>query len=135
MEKPGPEKLYCSTRCAKAAEYIRRRTRKTPNPIPCRRCGTAHTPKFRDGVCRECQKTQRTVSRRKSLRDAVTAKHGNSHCWHCSTSLADGAVFDHLVPVTRGGLSTVANCRWTCTSCNHSKRDKLPDEWTPPIAR
>lgn len=131
-EKPTQTKLYCSARCSKAAEYLRRRARKTPEPIPCRRCGSRHVPKFRDGVCKACVTTQRTVARRKSLRDAVSAKHGNSRCWHCSCSLAVDAVFDHLTPVTRGGLSTVANCRWVCEPCNKAKGNLLPDEWAPP---
>ncbi|MFG2739160.1 HNH endonuclease [Streptomyces chartreusis] len=131
-DKPSQAKLYCSARCSKAAEYLRRRARTRPEPISCRRCGTRHVPKFRDGVCKACVSTQRTVARRKSLRDAVSAKHGNSHCWHCSTSLADGAVFDHLKPVTRGGVSDVANCRWVCEPCNKSKGDLLLDEWAAP---
>jgi hypothetical protein len=132
-DKPSQPKLYCSERCSNAASHLRRRARSTPDPTPCRRCGTSHAPKFRDGVCRKCQKVQRTTARRKSLRDAVTAKHGASHCWHCASSLSGGAAFDHLVPVERGGLSTVANCRWVCDTCNRAKGSKLLDEWTPPV--
>ncbi|WP_442812867.1 HNH endonuclease [Streptomyces sp. NBC_01800] len=133
LAKPGPAKLYCSPSCSKRAENLRRRTRLRPEPVACRRCGVRHVPKFRDGVCAACQKVQRTAARRKSLRDAVTAKHGNSRCWHCSVSLSDGGVFEHLIPVTRGGVSDVANCRWICDRCNRAKRNKLMDEWTPPV--
>jgi hypothetical protein len=132
LAKPGPAKLYCSASCSKRAENTRRRTRLRPDPVPCRRCGIPHQPKFRDGVCTRCQQKQRTVARRKSLRAAVTAKHGDSNCAHCSIPLSGGAVFDHLTPVTRGGLSTVANCRWVCDTCNRAKGSKLLDEWTPP---
>ncbi|MEV5192106.1 HNH endonuclease signature motif containing protein [Streptomyces clavifer] len=130
MVRPGPPRRYCSARCLKAAENLRARRRPVAVPVPCTRCGKWHAPLFRDGVCPSCQARQRTIARRKSLRSAVTAKHGNSRCWHCSVSLAGvAAVLDHLVPVTRGGLSTVSNCRWACDACNRAKRSNLPDEW------
>ncbi|MGW7584106.1 HNH endonuclease [Kitasatospora sp. NPDC054768] len=42
-------------------------------------------------------------------------------------------MIDHLRPISRGGLSTVANLRVVCVLCNASKKDQLLDEWTPPL--
>lgn len=48
-------------------------------------------------------------------------------------SAARGGVIDHLTPISRGGLSTVANMRVVCVVCNTSKKDRLLDEWSPPL--
>jgi 5-methylcytosine-specific restriction endonuclease McrA len=87
--------------------------------------------KFRDGVCGSCQEVQRTVARRVTLQRRVRAAHGNSGCAHCSAALPEGGVIDHVIPISRGGLSTVANMRVVCVLCNSSKKDKLLDEWSP----
>ncbi len=42
-------------------------------------------------------------------------------------------MIDHLIPISRGGLSTVANMRVVCVLCNASKKDRLLDEWSPPL--
>ncbi|MGK4582479.1 HNH endonuclease [Kitasatospora sp. HPMI-4] len=42
-------------------------------------------------------------------------------------------MIDHLTPISRGGLSTVANMRVVCVVCNTSKKDRLLDEWSPPL--
>ncbi|WP_431041498.1 HNH endonuclease [Streptomyces sp. P1-3] len=88
--------------------------------------------KFRDGVCRDCQKTQRTVARRVTVQRKVREAHGDAGCFHCSAPLPEGGVIDHLIPISRGGLSTVANLRVVCVLCNASKKDQLMDEWSPP---
>ncbi|WP_405892438.1 HNH endonuclease [Streptomyces sp. NBC_01527] len=130
-EGKAPARSYCSPTCAKAAEYIRRKARSKPDPVPCRRCGTPHVPKFRDGVCRGCQTKQRTKARRVTLQRAVREAHGATHCHHCMTSLGGEAIIDHLIPVSRGGVSTVANMRFVCQHCNASKKDQLLSEWSP----
>jgi hypothetical protein len=130
-EGKAPARRYCSAKCSKAAEYLRSKARVKPAPVPCRRCGTPHIPKFRDGVCRTCQKTQRTMARRVTLQRAVRETHGDTHCFHCAAHLPDGGTIDHLTPVSRGGLSTVANMRFVCATCNSSKKDQLMSEWSP----
>jgi 5-methylcytosine-specific restriction endonuclease McrA len=130
-EGKAPARSYCSPKCSKAAEYLRRKARAKPAPVPCRRCGTPHIPKFRDGVCRNCQKTQRTMARRVTLQRAVRETHGDKHCFHCAAPLGGEAILDHLTPVSRGGLSTVANMRFVCQGCNSSKKDQLMSEWSP----
>lgn len=123
--------MYCSEECSRAAEYVRKRARTKPGPAPCRRCGSPVVLKFRDGVCSSCRKKQRTAARRVTLQRKVRAAHGDAGCHHCSAVLPEGGVIDHLVPISRGGLSTVANMRVVCVVCNASKKDQLLDEWSP----
>ncbi|MFE4971045.1 HNH endonuclease [Kitasatospora sp. NPDC056651] len=127
------DRSYCSEQCRRAAEHVRKRARTKPQPVPCRRCGKPVILKFRDGVCSSCQRVQRTVARRVTLQRKVRAAHGDAGCFHCSAPLLDGGVIDHLEPISRGGLSTVANMRVVCVLCNASKKDQLLDEWTPPL--
>ncbi|WP_406182554.1 HNH endonuclease [Streptomyces sp. NBC_01006] len=129
----GRERLYCSEECSRRAEHVRKRARTKPGPVPCRRCGTPVVLKFRDGVCRSCQNTQRTAARRVTVKRAVRAAHGDAGCHHCSAPLPEGGVIDHLIPISRGGLSTVANMRVVCVVCNSSKKDQLMDEWSLPL--
>ncbi|MFE7803876.1 HNH endonuclease [Streptomyces sp. NPDC057430] len=129
----GRGRLYCSETCARAAEYIRKRTRTKREPVPCRRCGKPVILKFRDGVCRSCQKIQRTAACRVTLVRKVRAAHGDAGCFHCSAALPEGGVIDHVIPISRGGLSTVANMCVVCVLCNSSKKDHLMDEWSPPL--
>jgi len=121
----GRARAYCSDACRRAAEYVRKRARTKPEPVPCRRCGKPVMLKFRDGVCRSCQAVQRTVARRVTLQRRVRAAHGDAGCFHCSAPLPEEGVVDHLIPISRGGLSTVANMRVVCVLCNASKKDGL----------
>ncbi|WP_371576846.1 HNH endonuclease [Streptomyces sp. NBC_01314] len=72
------------------------------------------------------------VARRVTLQRRVRKAHGDAGCFHCSAPLPEGGVVDHLVPISRGGLSAVANMRVVCVLCNASKKDQLMDEWSPP---
>lgn len=37
---------------------------------------------------------------------------------------------EHVIPVSRGGSDFIGNILPACTSCNCSKQDKLPMEWS-----
>jgi 5-methylcytosine-specific restriction endonuclease McrA len=50
-----------------------------------------------------------------------------STCVYCSTALA--TLWDHVVPLKRGGPDTEANLLPSCSSCNTSKNGRLPSEW------
>ncbi|MFE7312982.1 HNH endonuclease [Streptomyces sp. NPDC057555] len=75
---------------------------------------------------------QRTVARRVTVQRKVREAHGDVGCFHCAAPLPEGGVIDHLIPISRGGLSTVANLRVVCVLCNASKKDQMLDEWSPP---
>ncbi len=37
---------------------------------------------------------------------------------------------EHIIPVNRGGATTLKNLVYACSRCNSQKGDKLPEEWT-----
>lgn len=61
------------------------------------------------------------------LRNAVLRRDGQV-CTYCGDT--DGPHhIDHVVPLSRGGLSVLSNLVVACYACNASKRDKLVEEW------
>ena len=67
------------------------------------------------------------------LRGAIKARD-NYTCRQCSVSLASQPHLllevDHIVPVSKGGLSIADNLQTLCWRCNRSKSNKMP--WTTP---
>lgn len=63
-----------------------------------------------------------------NLRNFVKARDGHT-CRYCSVSLAAEPHLllevDHIVPVSRGGLSTLDNLQTLCWRCNRTKSNKL----------
>jgi hypothetical protein len=54
------------------------------------------------------------------------ARRDAGMCQLCHLNVPDNEmVFDHLIPVSRGGPSTVANLRVLCIECNSLKSDSL----------
>lgn len=49
-------------------------------------------------------------------------------CTYCHTYTGPFEV-DHIVPLSRGGKSTMDNLCVACGPCNAGKRDKTPEEW------
>lgn len=45
-------------------------------------------------------------------------------CPYCGNDLGDNPHADHIYPVSRGGLSTLANMVYVCADCNAKKRDR-----------
>lgn len=68
------------------------------------------------------------------LRTTIKARD-NHTCRQCAVSLADEPHLllevDHIVPVSRGGLSTPENLQTLCWRCNRSKSNKMPQTPTP----
>lgn len=53
-------------------------------------------------------------------------------CYICGTELgliSKNATIDHVVPTSRGGLSTFDNMRLCCDPCNNAKGDLLLEEY------
>jgi hypothetical protein len=64
----------------------------------------------------------RKISRTVILR---VARRDNNTCQICGTHLLDGEIeFDHIIPVSKGGMSNEANVRVTCLDCNRKKGAK-----------
>lgn len=51
----------------------------------------------------------------------------NSRCWICHTELDDTSLtWDHVKPISKGGIDILANIRPCCRSCNSKKGNKWP---------
>ena len=61
------------------------------------------------------------------LRQQVFERDGYV-CQYCGCLIASPHC-DHVVPLSRGGRSTLDNLVTACPSCNCSKHDKTPEEW------
>jgi len=51
-------------------------------------------------------------------------------CHYCSRSVSPGQLtMDHIVPISRGGVSSRGNVVPCCHECNNKKKESLPMEW------
>lgn len=51
-------------------------------------------------------------------------------CWWCGKEMDKDVTIDHIVPIKRGGPHDPRNIVLAHRSCNCSKKDKLPHEWS-----
>ena len=65
---------------------------------------------------------------RGNKRDQVIKRSG-THCFFCEAPLGQKVQADHLIPVDKGGETTLENGQMICTSCNLSKGTKMPSEY------
>ncbi len=49
-------------------------------------------------------------------------------CQYCGTKLGKSATIDHVVPKSRGGITSYLNCVASCKPCNSNKRDLTPEQ-------
>lgn len=55
-------------------------------------------------------------------------KRDRMSCQYCGRRLrSDDLTIDHVVPRSRGGISSWENCVLACVRCNHSKADRTPE--------
>lgn len=52
--------------------------------------------------------------------------HLEDRCLYCGKKLDKPEPTDHLIPVTKGGITVVGNMVYCCTNCNSSKGNSLP---------
>lgn len=62
------------------------------------------------------------------IRLLMKMQHGK--CWWCEADLDDKYHVDHRIPLSRGGSNDPSNLCLACPTCNTSKQDKLPHEWS-----
>lgn len=55
-----------------------------------------------------------------------TVRHFGGYCAYCQVRLY--RIFEHFVPIEKGGGTTKNNCVPACTSCDRKKRHHHPDE-------
>lgn len=75
-------------------------------------------------------KAQRALMTKK-LREFIK-KRDNYTCQTCGASIADQSLLllevDHIIPVSKGGLSTEDNLQTLCWKCNRTKSDKIIEQ-------
>ncbi|WP_255585745.1 HNH endonuclease [Tsukamurella strandjordii] len=69
-----------------------------------------------------------------TLRNSIK-RRDNYTCQICSLSMATEPnlllEIDHIIPVSRGGVSTPENLQTLCWRCNRSKSNKMPPSHPP----
>jgi len=53
-------------------------------------------------------------------------KKNKDKCYYCGKK---GNTIDHVVPKSRGGMTTPDNCVWSCGTCNENKANMSEDEF------
>lgn len=59
--------------------------------------------------------------------ELYSKQHGR--CANCLADLGTGYHKDHIIPVSRGGLTTIQNIQLLCVPCNRKKYNKMPWEF------
>ncbi|MBF0517541.1 MAG: HNH endonuclease [Nitrospirae bacterium] len=58
------------------------------------------------------------------------AKCAPGICYYCNSVIAPSELtMDHIIPVSRGGMSVKSNIAPACKACNDRKKHTLPHEW------
>jgi 5-methylcytosine-specific restriction endonuclease McrA len=59
------------------------------------------------------------------------AKCSTGTCYYCNKDFAPTELtMDHIIPISRGGMSIKSNIAATCKGCNDRKKHTLPFMWT-----
>lgn len=89
------------------------------------------------GLLKEMKKTAESRTTAKYQRSLVSdslrydvMKRDGFRCVLCGRDVSDGIKLhvDHIIPVSKGGLSTMENLRTLCEDCNRGKRDKYDEQ-------
>lgn len=71
-------------------------------------------------------KAERDKARRDAVKiRAVLVERYGSRCMCCGCK--GFLTIDHIIPVTRGGKTTIKNCQLLCRPCNLAKGQKIID--------
>jgi hypothetical protein len=99
-----------------------------PNEIGCKVWGHACPVFFvQSGTTetKDARSESRMVPRDIMLK---VVRRDNHICQICRTNVLDNQVeFDHIIPFSRGGPTTVENIRLLCASCNRKKSNSLAE--------
>jgi 5-methylcytosine-specific restriction endonuclease McrA len=55
--------------------------------------------------------------------------HQNNRCVYCQTDISDSYTFDHIYPISKGGVHAEFNLQLLCMLCNSQKNDMLDCEY------
>ncbi len=76
---------------------------------------------------------RREKDKARKLRDSAWWKRKKSDgiCHYCRNKFKPAELtMDHVVPLSRGGVSVKENLVPCCKDCNNKKKNLLPMEWT-----
>ena len=76
------------------------------------------------------EKKKKTIRKQFSVseRSQVYSKT-NGHCGICGEFVPfDSFTIDHIIPISKGGSSTIDNLQCSCLVCNRIKQDILPED-------
>lgn len=63
----------------------------------------------------------------------------NDKCFYCGFILSEldneFIQMDHFVPLSKNGIHSIFNLRYSCKSCNYSKHAKEPKEYLKQIGK
>ncbi len=75
-------------------------------------------------------RTQRAIARDLRKSRWWQQKTSSGKCYFCGRKTTfKNLTMDHLLPLSRGGMSTKDNIVPCCKSCNTKKKSMLPLEW------
>lgn len=98
--------------------------------VKCATCGAGLPSPQTHNRCQDC--TAERNARRRALTEtrldykAIAARSGGL-CAICG-QLPKRRHYDHIIPLSRGGTHDEGNVQLTCSTCNHRKGGKLPEE-------
>ncbi len=63
-------------------------------------------------------------------------KSKSINCYWCSQKLRDGDIhYDHYIPLSKGGRNSIDNIVVSCSFCNLSKHNKMPEAFANTLGR
>jgi 5-methylcytosine-specific restriction endonuclease McrA len=85
-------------------------------------------------------KSNKAAAKRRALKlnntiEVVTTEfvrnlYATEICCYCKQYIErENRTMEHIIPLTRGGSHSPSNLAMACFKCNHSKVNKLPEEW------
>ena len=90
---------------------------------------TDHFPFF-DGIDDAVIRKEKAKARELRKTRWWQQKTASGTCYYCSRKVGfKNLTMDHIIPLSRGGLSTKDNLVPCCKDCNTRKKNSLPAEW------
>ncbi len=87
----------------------------------------------------DARKSRRpSADTKKKADEAATDENGDLRCQYCGDKLTDqpgspkSREFDHVIPWSKGGDSSIDNIDDACRTCNRQKGARTPEEWGGP---
>lgn len=118
------------------------------NPRPKRKRTTPYTPEQRErrrkqamehyfrlkekGLHRESKYRRKAREQGSKIAGDVIRKPKRARCHYCQKPIRGSDIhLDHVFPLSKGGAHASYNLVPACHACNSTKRDKMPNQWTP----